>query len=85
MDTHMMRLVRQAVLARWETGQRRIESADVYHHLLALGEDVPTGALQEIFAVLQQRGAIEATPWDDVEAVAVHGGLSITWIDPTKL
>ena len=66
-------------------GPAAIESVDVCHQLAALGEDVPGGALQESFAVLQQQGVIEGMPWDDAAAVAVHGGLSITWIDPAKL
>jgi hypothetical protein len=84
MDRRLATLVGTALLRRWETGQRQIESEAVYHELVAAGEEIPDGALRQVFAGLFERGVLGGTLWEEGEAAQMHGGASITWLDPAK-
>ncbi len=85
MDRRLATLVSTALLARWETGQRRIESEALYHQLVGAGEAIPNGALRQVFEELFAQGVIAGTLWEEGEAAQAHGGASITWLDPAKL
>jgi hypothetical protein len=85
MDRRLASRVGTALLRRWETGQRQIESEAVYQQLVAAGEAIPEGAMRQVFEELFAQGVLGGTLWEDVEAAQAHGGASITWLDPAKL
>lgn len=60
-------------------------SSTIYERLVAEGEHVPDGAINEVLAGLRATGAITAAGMHDSEAVRKHGNWAITAVQTDLL
>ncbi len=63
----------------WEKARPGIlQSETIYERLVAEGEEVPDGAIDEVLTALKNTGAIGAAGMHDTEAVRKHGAWAIS-------
>ncbi len=85
MDNRLHRLVLEAIIDRWQQGERAIASEDVYTQLVNAGEQIPEGAMAEIFEDLESRGLIRGPGFINSDGIKTHGSVVVTWVNPDLL
>jgi len=66
----------------WKSGNRSMNSKDVYDRLISEGETIKDGDMQGIFDTLLKQVFIRGRYYARSEGDKTHGALRIGWVNP---
>ncbi len=84
MDTRLANLVLQVIRENW-SNDKQLRSEVIHQQLLARGEQVPEGALHEIFQALEHKRLIRTSGSLNNAGIQAHGSVTMTGDDPCLL
>ncbi len=86
MNNRLRDFVVQIIRQQWPASGGRLPSETVQRQLLDMGEDVPEGAMTEIFDRLTDRGLIRTSTGPVNQAATLaHGAVDIIQVAPELL
>jgi hypothetical protein len=85
MDNRLREIVLQIIRETWAANEGGLASETIHRQLLDLGESVPEGAMDEIFSRLESRHLIRTAKPLGSAGIKAHGGIVITYVDPSLL
>jgi hypothetical protein len=81
-DERLMQLMWKIIIKMWKSGNRKIESEEVFKELRNRGKKVGDYAMDRIFEHLLSAKCIRGPQYINSDAVKEHGAMAITWVNP---
>jgi hypothetical protein len=81
MNEHLAKLIAEIIREKWDDINETIYSEGIHEELIARGEEVPEGAMSEIFDIFTRARLIDGKRFVDRAGNQEHGAMRIESVD----